>query len=116
MSGSAIKNWWNKPPALFPWVALFHLVITGHAIWTFMGEPLEAWAYPASFVLYTALWFFVTSLKRWAAWGYIALTSINLLLHFYLVKDGGWYAFSGAMFPLDVLFSFFILVFYRRFS
>ncbi|RYD57342.1 MAG: hypothetical protein EOP56_08520 [Sphingobacteriales bacterium] len=116
MSESAIKRWWNKPPALFPWVALFHLFITGHAIYTFIGEPLEAWAYPLSFVLYTILWFFVCGLHRWAAWGYIALTSVNLLLHYYLVNSGGWYAFSGAMSLIDVLFSFFILVFYRRFS
>jgi len=115
MSRSLIKEWWSKPPALFPWVALFHLVITSHAIWTFIGEPIDAWSYPLSFVLYTILWFFVSALKRWAALGYIILTSINLVLHYFLVKDGAWYAFSGAMFPLDILFSFFILVFYKHF-
>lgn len=116
MSESLIKKWWNKPPALFPWVALFHLAITSHAIWLFVGEPLSAWLYPVSMVFYTVLWFFVCSLKRWAALGYIALTSVNLLLHFMLVKEGVWYTFSGAMFPMDLLFSFFLLVFYKRFS
>lgn len=116
MISASLKKWLTRPPALFPWVALFHLVITAHAIWSFIGEPLESWVHPVCLALYTLLWFFICGMKRWAALGYVALTSINLLLHFLWAKEGTWFIFSGALFPVDVLFSFFILVYYKRFS
>lgn len=112
----SIKKWWTKPPALFPWAALFHLVITLHAIWTFRDEPMEGWAHPLSLVLYTVLWFMVCRMYRWAAWGYLGLTSINLMLHYLLAKEGALHFFSGSLFPIDILFSFFILVYYKKFE
>ena len=110
-----IRNWWIKPPTLFPWAALFHVGITAHAIWVFRAEPALAWFYPVSLIIYTVFWFFVCSMHRWAAIGYVLFTSVNLLLQ-NLFQEGVWHSFGGALFPLDILFSFFVLFYYKRFS
>jgi hypothetical protein len=117
MRQSFIKRIWQKPPVLFPWVALFHIVMMLFSIWNYRTEPILslAWVQPLWIVLYTITWVFVCDMKKWAALVYIGLTTLNLFLRFWLSEQ---YKndLTDTLFPLDVLFTFFVMFYFKRFD
>ncbi len=54
-------------------------------------------------------------MKKWAAYGYIFFTIINLLLAFIVAPRMEW-RYEAALFPADVVCCFFILIYFRRFE
>lgn len=97
-------------------VALFHLLITIHAFWSFrdiLGDDLMTWAHPIALLMYTIFWCFLCDLKKWAAFAYIGLMCINLGLHYFVPAAEG---FAQAFFPADLIFSFIILIYFKRFE
>ena len=107
----------KKPPLLFPLVALFHIVLLVYTIWAERNVPLFAieWLQPLWMLAYTAFWLYVCDMRRWAAIGYLVTTSLNLALLLAL-KGEQRELITNALFPIDVLFSFFVLFFYKRFQ
>src|SRR5690242_18532794 len=82
MNDSFFKRIFKKPPILFPLVALFHIAMLLFSIWNYSTEPFLsiAWVQPLWMLLYSLSWLFVCDMKRWAAYVYIALTTLNLML------------------------------------
>jgi len=113
-----IKDITHKPPYLFPWVALFHLVMLFYSIWNFRTEPFPSlgWIQPLWMLGYTVFWFFVCDMRKWAAYGYLGLTMLNLILYFSLKNSLDSALYVSSLFLVDVFFSFFILFFFRRFE
>jgi hypothetical protein len=114
---------WTGLPVVFPLVALFHiaiLIITliGFAQSGTLSEVATAGTC-LELLLYTALWVFVCLKNRWAATGYIVLTSLNLGLQYLTPSASARRSFSDAMepghLPVDALFCFFLLFYYKRF-
>ncbi len=113
-----IKRIISKPPLIFPWVALFHLFMLGFNIWVFREFPFPSiyWLGVLWIFLNTVFWIFLCDLRRWAAYGYIALTALNLILHFTLKSSTDIDIYTNILFPVDILFCFFILFYFKRFS
>lgn len=112
----SLKRLWTKPPVIFPMVALFHLLITIHAFWTFkdiLSIDALAWAHPVCLLLYTIIWISLCDLKKWAAFAYVGLMCVNLCLHYFVPPAEG---FSTALFPADLIFSFLVLIYFKRFE
>lgn len=122
MQQNIFRRVWDGLPVLFPMVALFHVVIliitiVGFAQSGTLGEAATGGTC-LELLLYTLLWVLVCLRYRWAAIGYIILTSANLALQ-YLTPEGSiWKSISDAMepghLPVDVLFCFFLLFYYKR--
>ena len=111
----------KKPPLVFPYMALFHVVMFLFTLWTYRTEPVFSvgWIQPLWMLLYTVFWLFVCDMRKWAAWGYLAITTFNLVLKFSLHSKADVDLYVSTMSTaiyLDVLFSFFILFYYKRFE
>ena len=115
---SIIKEFITKPPALFPWVGLFHILWFFIAIWNCHTEPFPSisWIQSLWMLGYMIFWVFSCGLYRWAAIGYIAVTTLNLALRLIITSHNDRLIYADALFPIDILFTFFILFFFKRFE
>jgi hypothetical protein len=112
-----LKRIIKKPPVLFPLVALFHIGFLLYSIYDYSSEPMgKIWVQPLWLLCFTASWLFVCDMKKWAAVAYIVLTALNLVLRFVLKSPMDIVYFTDALFPADVLFSFFIFFYLRQFE
>ncbi|MGN6568181.1 MAG: hypothetical protein ACTHJ0_09525 [Flavipsychrobacter sp.] len=110
-----VRDLIKKPPQLFPLVALFHIAMLIYTIWNDIGESY-LWIQILWIVGYTIFWFFICDMRKWAAIGYLSLTVIDLILRFALKSPNDLAIYVSDMFILDVLFSFFVLFYYKRFD
>jgi hypothetical protein len=111
-----IKRFIQKPPMVFPWVALFHIAMLAFSIYNYADEPFPSigWLQPLWMVGYTAAWIFCCDMKRWAALVYMGLSSVNLLL-IYLERQGLVpFNYLGPFFPMDVLFTLLLMYYFRQ--
>ncbi|HTM65187.1 MAG TPA: hypothetical protein VL093_02625 [Flavipsychrobacter sp.] len=106
----------TKPPVIFPFVALFHLLILCYTIWNYKEFPFPSvyWIPVLWLLLYSFFWLFVCDLKRWAALGYLGLTVLNIALHYFLKFESERSVYTPSFLLLYVFFSFFILFYFRR--
>lgn len=114
---NSIKRFWTKPPTLFPLVALFHIGAVIFSIAVNSSEPLSsaAWIQFAWLPAYTLAWIFLCDMKKWAGYLYILLTAADLVMRFLLKSydsDMAWHA--SLWFPMNVLFSFFVLFYFKQ--
>lgn len=118
MSDTFFRRIIKKPPVLFPLVALFHIGMLLYTTWQFSPEPFPSpvWVQPLWWLLYTISWIFICDMKRWAAMMYIGLTALNLVLRYVIKSSVDLSNFTDAMFPVDVLFTFFVMFYFRRFD
>ena len=118
MSQSFIKRIWSKPPQLFPLAALFHIAMFLLSVYNYKGDPFPSamWAQPLYLLLFTVSWIFICDLKLWAAYTYIALTTLNLILRFFLKDISDLDAYTDALFPADILFTFFVMFHFKKFD
>lgn len=103
---------------MFPLVAVGHLAYLLYLIYSNVTDPVDGWlwAQPIYLFAYTIAWVFCCDMKRWAALVYIALTSINLTMRFMVLDASVLNYFTDVLFPADVLFSFFLMYFFRSFK
>jgi hypothetical protein len=110
---------WTGLPVLFPIVGLFQIALFCYNLIRFALDGVLGTAIAAGtcveLMLYALLWIAVCDRRRWAAIGYIVLTSVNLLLQFLAPVHSIWHQISDALFPFDALLCFFLLFFYKRF-
>lgn len=104
----------RKPPLLFPLVALFHVGLLVYYLFTLFPEPL--WVQLLWIAMFTFAWIFVCDMKKWAAWLYVGITTLNLGLRLVLKSPADLSNFTDTLFPADILFSFFVLFYFRRFE
>jgi hypothetical protein len=107
----------RKPPMLFPFVGLFHILGLMLTLWSMRHEPLDtAWLSVLWMMAYTISWLAVCDLRRWGAWCYLGLTLLDFMLYFLLHSPNDKRVYVSSIFLIDGLFSFFILVYYKRFG
>lgn len=118
MSTPFFKRIWQKPPIAFPLIALFHVGLLLYLVYDTIVDPVYSgiMAQPVIMLLYTAAWLFVCDMKKWAALVYIALTTLNLLVRFLVVDPSLLNNYTDTLFPADVLFTFFVMFYYKRFE
>ncbi len=109
---------WQKPPVLFPWVAVFHVGILLYMIYDSIVDPIGGLILmqPFLMLLYTISWIFCCDLKKWAALSYLGLTTLNLILRFTLSDNMDRTYFTDVLFPVDMLFTFFIMFYFKKFD
>lgn len=114
---NTIKRFWTKPPAIFPWVALFHIGAIIFSIVFFSSEPLSSsvWIRFAWLPFYTLAWVFLCDMKKWAGYLYLVITSADLAIQFLLKSYNPDLAqYASLWFPMNVIFTFFILFYFRQ--
>ncbi len=118
MSVPFYKRMWQKPPVVFPWIALFHAGFLLYLLYDSIADPVGGLILfqPLIMLLYTVAWLFVCDMKRWAAISYIAITTLNLLLRFALTDTMDKVYFTDTIFPADVLFTFFVMFYFKKFE
>lgn len=118
MSTPFYKRMWQKPPIVFPLVALFHVGVLLYLLYDAIADPVygAVMMQPVLMLLYTVAWLFVCDMKKWAALVYIGLTTMNLLLRFTLVDPSMLNNYTDVLFPADVLFTFFVMFYFKRFQ
>lgn len=114
---NTIKRFWTKPPALFPWVALFHIgAVIFSAVFN-SSEPFTSsvWVQFAWLPVYALAWVFLCDMKKWAGYLYLLLTAADLVIHFLLKNHySGIETYASLWFPMNVIFSFFVLFYFRQ--
>ena len=96
-----VRDLIKKPPQLFPLAALFHIVMLVIIICSDIGYT-SLWLHILWMLGYTVFWIFICDMKKWAALGYLALTTINLVLRFTLKPDN-FSVYGSEMFIIEVL-------------
>ena len=105
----------RKPPLLFPIVGLFHILWLVWTIWDDRKEPLDlAWLQVLWMAGYTFFWIAICDLKRWGAMGYFVLTILNTSIYLAARNHKLDQIYISTLFLVDGLFSFFVLVYYKR--
>jgi len=106
----------KKPPIVMPFVAAAHVL---WLLWTLSNLRLPigiGWLQAVWMVAYAVCWIAACDLRKWGAIGYILLAVTNCAL-FLLVKNAyNRDMFMSSLFLLDVLFSFYLLFFFKRFN
>ena len=107
----------RKPPISFPLIGLFHLLWLFGTIWSDRHEPFPdvVWLEELWMAGYTFFWIVACDLRKWGAIGYIAITVLNASLYL-----GGRYGkvprdYVSDMFLIDILFSGFLVFYYKKF-
>lgn len=114
-----LKNILTKPPVMFPLVALFHLFMLGYSLWWDVGEvpfPSVYWISSLWLLVYTVCWIAICDLRKWAGITYVLLTALHISLHYLLHSATDIALYTPPFMLVFVLFSFFVLVFFRRFQ
>ena len=107
----------QKPPVLFPLVGLFHLLMLVWTIWSdrYLHFPDIAMLEVAWMIGYTFFWIAACDFRKWGASGYFLLTLIDTSIYLAIRNGKLPLEYRSNMFLLDGLFSFFLLVYYKRF-
>jgi hypothetical protein len=107
----------RRQPVLFPIAALFLAAMTIIAAATLYPTPLfqRDWLRPLAMLLFTVIWFFAADMRKWAAMSFISLTMVCLGLQYFCPADSPGKIFSSGIFPLDMILSFFVLIYFKRF-
>lgn len=110
------KRIWQKPPMAFPWIAVGHVAYLVYLVVDAIVDPVGTLmlVQPLYMLLYTIAWLFVCDMKKWAAYAYVGLTTLNLLLRMALTAEIDKAYFTDVIFPADVLFCFFVLFYFKR--
>lgn len=98
---------------MFPLVALFHFLVLGIEVFTF---DALLWAQLVWKILFAITWLFICDLKRWAAFIYMTLTTANLFMRWLITNPSIVNNYTDALFPADVAFTFFVLIYFRKFD
>ncbi len=117
-----IKRFFKKSPIVFPLVAIFHVLVTMHAVWLFFKIPYDDGLDRGRLIdiltmmLLSVLWFFLTDLRKWAAISYVLLVIASVALHYFTSLLGEKGSLVSPFFPASLLFCFFILVYFKKFE
>lgn len=110
-----IKDLITKPPVAFPLVALFHILIFIWSLTTLAQAPGTATELNSLWLLgYTIFWLGATALRKWGGIGYILVTAADIVT-WYTLDAHHKNLYTSSLFLISIVFSFFVIVYYRRF-
>jgi len=104
-------------PFLFKAIAVFHLLLFCYSLYNAIGFSLKTfvWLFPLNYAIYSAIWFWVSYLKKKAAIAYIVYTCLNLILW---IKPSQVASFNDyrsiTLFPIDCILVFLLLFIYKQ--
>lgn len=112
------KRIWKKSPAVFPWIGIFHVGLLLYMLYSYIADPVSGWILmqPVFMVTFTIIWLFVCDMKKWAAFAYLGLTTLNLILRFVVTDQSILNNFTDTLFPADILFTFFVMFYFKQFD
>lgn len=112
------KRIWQKPPVAFPIILVFHIGLLAYMVYDAIADPIGGLLLfqPLSMLLFTVAWLFICDLKRWAAFTYMGLTTINLWMRFVITDEINRVYFTDVLFPADIVFTFIILLYFKKFK
>lgn len=113
-----LRQLFTKPPVLFPLAALFHLVITLSAVVSLCPTPFTQidWLRPLGMLLFTLLSFGLCLMRKMIAIAYVVLSLAGVGLLYTTLPDTALHLLGMAFFPFNLILSFFILLFFKRFG
>jgi hypothetical protein len=123
--GVFIRDIIKKAPKPFPYIAVFHVLMGLLVLLINWGDPIEMFIVDILWIVaFTICWLYVCDLRKWAAIGYVLLTIINIVLyispilrHQSEMATADWQStYVSVMLVPGLLFSFFVLFFFRRFN
>ncbi len=107
-----------KPLIIFPLVGLAHVVGLLWVIWENRTAPINGleWISALWMLGYTVCWIAACDYLKWGALCYIALTTIDIVLLFFLKSYADKVVYTSLLVPfINGIFCFFLLLFYKRF-
>lgn len=97
-------------------ILIFHIVATIWAFYT-MFSDYTIWtinhAYPFGLLLFTLAWTGIYLKKRWCAFAYFMLMFLEIAIKLFFGHNAFGEALGSILFPLDLVFSFSILILYK---
>lgn len=107
----------KKPPMIFPFIGGFHLFWLIRTALT-MSRLTIGWdtIQLSWMAAYTICWLAMCDLRKWAAWGYMGLTAIDLGIFFLTKSVYDRDLSTSALLGLNVVFCLFILLYFKRFG
>ena len=119
--GVFLRDVIRKPPTPFPYIAGFHLLMLLYVFIYWWGLPISYYYIEILWTLgFTISWFYICDLQRWASYSYIGLTVANLILFVLSMNmtptrmDAFQRTYISALLMPALIFSFFVLFFFRR--
>lgn len=105
----------GKPPVVMPFAAVVHVLWLSWTVWTCMAGPMGlAWLQVAWMLSYTVCWVAACDARKWGIFGYVLLTLVNTALHAGVKSIYQREMYTSSLFLVDVLFSFYLVLFFRR--
>lgn len=106
----------REAPVVFPMLGIFHVIMFLFQLWLTSSEPFPdiIWLQPLWSLLFMLAFIGVWLMKKVAAYAYLILTTINVLIYFFtdiFSRD----LYISAMWFLAILFCFPVLVYFKRF-
>jgi hypothetical protein len=121
-SKGLLVRYFTEMPIFFPLIGLFLLAITIFEGWSFIGDDSVSriyWFRPAVMFLYFIFWSATCLARKWGAIAFIVLTILNVSFHLFGPDMVAKRALGDLMFlpiPVNLLFSFLLLFFFRKFK
>ena len=114
---NAITDLVRKPPMLFPFIALFHVLFIFWIVWSDRNAPFPGieWLELVWMTGYTLFWLAACDLRKWGAQGYIVMALLNTGLFLAARNRMISTSYVSNMFIIDLLFSFFLVYYYKIF-
>lgn len=134
---SVLKKYFTTAPVIFPLIGLFHLGLLAYesVMWLDADVSFLYWFRPVLLAAYTLCWLGACFLRKRYATAYLILTIITVSFHYFCPSSvnnfdgqGFWQMayikivlLHGAIsdillvpLPVNILFSFIVLLYYRR--
>ena len=97
-------------------ILIFHIAITAHAIYSLFSD-FTVWTfymfYPMMLLIFTLVWLGITFKKRVFAFAYFMLVFFEVAMKLFFGRYLFGEVFGEVLFPIDLLFSFVILLLYK---
>jgi hypothetical protein len=111
-----ISDIFRKPPILFPLVAVFHVVWFFICLLSLVQQPgTSTYVGMLWMLVYSIFWIGVADQRKWAAMGYIGITVVDIIIWYMAYAHGTTSPYQSPLFLIDILFSFFIMFYFKRF-
>jgi len=117
---SLIARYFTVMPIFFPLIGLFLLAMTLFEAWSFLGDDSVGriyWLRPAVMLLYFIFWSTICLGKKWGGIAFIALTIANVAFQLFGPDIVLKHAIGDLLFvplPVNLVFSFLLLFFFRK--
>jgi hypothetical protein len=111
-----LKDIITELPAMFPLVALAHVLWLIFTIWSDRYEPFGtiAWLQVLWMIGYTVCWIAASDKRKWGAIGYMLLTLTNIIIFLTARTITARELYMSNLFLIDGVFSFFLLFYYKK--